>query len=445
MTSDTIPLTCAPVERRVLGAALRSAEGALIVRDNLTAADFTHPWHRLLFESLPAHTTDDGVDSTLLAHDLSNHPDSANTDPYLEIADLHAGGAPLAALDQNIARIKAASSARRLYAFGSRLSTRTLDTHGDPELLTPLIIDAEQELRTIGQAAAPHDWVQLGSMLSSLGDDSGALGGAPIPTGLRDVDELLDGGTLPGTLLVIAARPSQGKSTLGLDLARHAALRAVDPATGEIGIPGLVISLEMSAGEFAKRWLAAESGVNLTHIGQGLDDRELERVNRVLPSMEGAPLYVCDTVDASLPSILALISAAQRRLGIKWVLWDYAQLVQDDGRRGTSREGVVGATSRAFKDICRRLGLHGWLVAQLNRNPETRTDKKPYISDLRESGSLEQDADYVVLVHPVGALDDAGARMGEADLIVAKHRNGRTGTVPVVPQFHYARFANLAG
>lgn len=444
MAYDDAPLMCPLIERRVLGAALRTAAGRITVSNALTAADFGYPLHSTIFEALEGHSTDDGVDSPLLAHYLATSAGiNGDLDPYDYLAELHEQAVPLAGLDANIAQIKSTATARGIAGFARTLATQAIDTGGNFDRVESLIQDAESRLRTIGEGATRAEWHHLGEAVRDLKDSEEDF--APIPTGFVDLDEKLGGGTRPGTMSVIAGRPGSGKSTLGFDMARHAAMRVLNPKAGQVGLPGLVISYEMSSRDLAKRWLSAESGVNLSRVTGDVDDREYERLQRVLPAIEAAPLYIADSLPPTVSAMCSIITAAHRYLGIAWVLCDYLQLVDSIGTGAqVPREAVISAASRGFRETCRQGDITGWMAAQLNRNPESRQDKKPQVSDLRESGSIEQDADLVLLIHQAGLLEESGARIGEADIIFGKHRNGTLGTVTLAPQFHYARFASMA-
>lgn len=275
-----------------------------------------------------------------------------------------------------------------------------------------------------------------GQYLDNLENRRGTGQITGIPTGFADLDTLTDG-LHPGQVIIVAARPAVGKSTLALDIARSAAIRHQHPAA--------FFSLEMSRTEIQDRTLSAEARIGLHHIRAGtLTDADWTRAARVVAAITAAPLYIDDTASMSVTQIKARCRRLQQRNGLDLVIIDYLQLLTSGLRRSENRQLEVSEMSRNLKLLAKELSVPVIVLAQLNRGPEQRTDKKPVLSDIRESGSLEQDADVVILLHREDAYDKESARSGEVDLIVAKHRNGPTATITVANQLHYSRFADMA-
>jgi len=267
------------------------------------------------------------------------------------------------------------------------------------------------------EAASAHD----GSMLG-------------IPTGFRELDELI-GGFQAGQMIVIAARPAIGKSTLGLDICRAAAIDA--------GKASVIFSLEMSREEITKRMLSAESGVKLTRMTKGpMGPNDWEKLARTAARVSKAPLFIDDSPNMSLMEIRAKCRRLKQREDLGLVVVDYLQLMSS-GRKVESRQQEVSEFSRALKLLAKEIGVPVIAISQLNRGPEQRGDKRPMLSDMRESGSIEQDADIVILMHREDAYD-RDARPGEADFIIAKHRSGPTDTIAVAFKKDYAHFADMA-
>lgn len=259
-----------------------------------------------------------------------------------------------------------------------------------------------------------------------------------VPTGFIDLDSLF-GGFLPGQVIIVAARPAMGKSTLALDFARAAAVTH--------NLPTALFSLEMGRDEIKHRLYSAQGRIPLHHIRQqgGMTTDDWARFAKVLPRVDQAPLHIDADPNKSVARIQARCRALQQAGGLRLVVIDYLQLMQS----GTSRQG--GNRQQEISDITRGLKLAAMdlqvpivLLSQLNRGPEQRTDKKPMVSDLRESGSIENDADIVMLIHREDAYDKTSPRSGEADLIVGKNRNGATPTITVAFQGHYSRFVDMA-
>ncbi|MEU0831257.1 replicative DNA helicase [Streptomyces sp. NPDC005969] len=256
-----------------------------------------------------------------------------------------------------------------------------------------------------------------------------------VPTGFVDLDAMFTGGLAPGQMVVVAARPAIGKSTLGLGLARAAAIR--------YELPVLVESLEMGEDELGNNILAAEARIPLHHIKQGIvDDAGVARAARAMDRITKAPLYLSDETELSLPMLRGKVRHLVRTAGLRMVVIDYIQLMQ--APKAENRQAEVAKLSRGLKLMAKEFGITVVVLAQLNRGPEQRTDKRPMVSDLRESGAIEQDADIVILLHREDAYDKESARAGEADFIIGKHRGGPTGTVTTAAQLHYAQFVDMA-
>jgi replicative DNA helicase len=256
-----------------------------------------------------------------------------------------------------------------------------------------------------------------------------------VPTGFVGLDELTNG-LHPGQMIVIAGRPALGKSTAGLDLARSASIKH--------GLTSCIFSLEMSRNEITMRLLSAEARVPLHHMRSGqMSDDDWNRLARTMGSVSEAPLFIDDSPNMTLMEIRAKCRRLKQRHDLRLVVIDYLQLMQS-GKRVESRQQEVSEFSRQLKLLAKELEVPVVAISQLNRGAEQRTDKRPQLSDLRESGSIEQDSDMVILLHREDAYERESPRQGEADFIVAKHRNGPTATITVAFQGHYSRFVDMA-
>jgi replicative DNA helicase len=247
------------------------------------------------------------------------------------------------------------------------------------------------------------------------------------------MDRLLNG-LQPGQLIMLAARPGMGKSTLGLDFARAASIK--NNATSA------VFSLEMGRNEIVMRLLSSESSIGLTAMRSGkMNEADWQKLARKMSNVSNAPLFIDDSPNLTITEIRAKCRRLKQRHDLKLVVVDYLQLMTS-GRKVESRQQEVSEFSRSLKLLAKELNVPVVAISQLNRGPEQRTDKRPMLSDLRESGSLEQDSDVVILIHREEHYDKE-ARPGEADLIVAKHRNGPIATIQVSFQGHYSRFTDM--
>jgi replicative DNA helicase len=225
-------------------------------------------------------------------------------------------------------------------------------------------------------------------------------------------------------------------STLGLDVARSASIKH--------GMASVIFSLEMSRNEITMRLLSAEARIALNAMRNGhMNDDDWSRLARKMGEVSSAPLFIDDSPNMTMMEIRAKARRLKQRHDLRLIVVDYLQLMQS-GKRVESRQLEVSEFSRQLKLLAKELEVPVIAISQLNRGAEQRTDRRPMLSDLRESGSLEQDADMVVLIHREDAYERESTRPGEADLIVAKHRNGPTATVVVAFQGHYSRFVDMA-
>ena len=225
-------------------------------------------------------------------------------------------------------------------------------------------------------------------------------------------------------------------STLALDVARNASVKH--------GLTSVIFSLEMSKTEITMRLLSAEAGIKLSQMRSGkMQDQDWQKIVKRMSEISDAPLFIDDSPNMTMMEIRAKARRLKQKNDLKLIVLDYLQLMSS-GKKVESRQQEVSEFSRQMKLLAKELEVPVIAISQLNRGPEQRTDKRPMLSDLRESGSLEQDADMVILVHRPDVFESDDPRAGEADLIVAKHRNGQTMTVAVAHQLHYSRFTDLA-
>ena len=224
-------------------------------------------------------------------------------------------------------------------------------------------------------------------------------------------------------------------STLALDLARAASIKN--------GLSSVIFSLEMSQLEITMRLLSAEAGVPLSHIRGGrMNDQDWNRVSAKMGQVSEAPMFIDDSPNMTMMEIRAKARRLKQRHDLRLIVIDYIQLMTS-GKKVESRQVEVSEFSRQLKLLAKELEVPVIALSQLNRGPEQRNDKRPMLSDLRESGSLEQDADLVILLNRPDLYDKDSERAGEADFDVAKHRNGPTKTITVAFQGHYSRFVDM--
>ncbi|MBA2468986.1 MAG: replicative DNA helicase [Chloroflexia bacterium] len=297
---------------------------------------------------------------------------------------------------------------------------------------------AEQALFTVSQRRQIKDFQPISDVLDRFFDqldylqqNRGEVVG--VPTGFSDLDKLT-GGFQRSDLLIVAARPSMGKSALALGIAYGAAVQH----GRKVGM----FTLEMSAEQLVQRLLATETGVDSHRLRLGnIDDGEWDRISRAFGRLAEAEIYIDDSANASVMDVRSKARRLQAEQGLDLIIVDYLQLMS--GRRTDNRVQEISEISRGLKGLARELNVPVVALSQLSRAVETRADHRPMLSDLRESGSIEQDADIVMFIYRDDKYDENSEKKGIAELIVAKHRNGPVGSVNLRFFERTARFADL--
>ncbi|NBU93844.1 MAG: replicative DNA helicase, partial [Actinobacteria bacterium] len=423
-------------EQSVLGGMLLSKDAISEVLEILRERDFYRPAHELIYDAiLDLYSRGEPADPVTVAAELTKRGEltRAGGAPYLHTLISSVPTAANASYYAKIIRERAIM--RRLVEAGTKIVQLGYTVEGEVD---DAVNQAQAEVHAVTERRAAEDYIQLSELLPAALDEiekiSSGVVGEGIKTGFKDLDALTHG-FHAGNMIVLAARPAVGKSTLGLDIARYASIHKLDTS--------VIFSLEMSRSEITMRMLSAEARVPLNNIRSGaLSDEEWARMARRMGEISEAPLFIDDSPNLSLMEIRAKSRRLKQRHNLKLIVIDYLQLMTS-GKRVENRQQEVSEFSRQLKLLAKELNVPVVAISQLNRSPEQRADKKPMLSDLRESGSIEQDADVVILLHRED-LYDQQARSGEADLIVAKHRNGPTRTITVSAQLHFARFTDMA-
>jgi replicative DNA helicase len=424
-------------EQSTLGGMLLSQEAVAEVFEAVSGVDFYAPKHELIFNAiLNLFGRGEPTDVIAVTDELNKQGNllKAGGADYLHSLTSYVPTAANAGYYAKIVSDKAIL--RRLIEAGTRIAQAGYDSQGEVE---DLINQAQSEIYKVSSQSSKEDYVPLSdSIEAAIHEIEGAQkrGGelTGVPTGFTDLDAYTHG-LHPGQLVIVAARPAVGKSTFALDLARNAAVKN-NKAT-------IFFSLEMGRAEIAMRLMSAESSIYLQSMRKGtVTDADWTKLAAVRGRINDAPLYIDDSPNMSLVEIRAKCRRLAQQVDLKMVVIDYIQLMSS-GKKVESRQQEVSEFSRALKLLAKELGIPVVALSQLNRQAEQAKDKRPELSHLRESGSLEQDADVVVLLHREGIYEKDHPRAGEADLILAKQRNGPTGTVVVAFHGQYSRFVNM--
>jgi replicative DNA helicase len=429
-------------EQSVLGAILLSDRAlyGLVIGDGLRPDDFYRERHRIIYRAmLELYERGDPVERVTLTEHLRQAGQLEDAGGEAEIAAL-AAMVPAAGNARHYARIvKDNALLRRLLTATYEIQADVAGHASEPRVL---VEDAERRVLEVAHDEQQHDFRRIDSVLheeldklQKLSEQGTAITGTP--TGFKQLDELT-GGFQPGNLIIIAARPSMGKSALVANIAENTAI--------DYGRPVALFSLEMSETELAQRFVASQARIHGDDLRKGrVKAQKWPKILDASQRLAKAPLYIDDSSDIGILEV----RAKARRLhskegGLGLIIIDYLQLMRTD-ERVESRVQQIGQLSRGLKVLARELNVPVVALSQLSRAVETRTDKRPVLSDLRESGSIEQDADLVMFIYRDEYYNEDSEREGEADLIVAKHRNGPLGDVPLAFQKEYPRFMTYAG
>ena len=423
--SDRTPPHDLLAEQSAIGGMLLSKDAVADVVESVRGIDFYIPKHEIIFDAiLTLYSHGEPTDVIAVTDELTKGGEitRAGGAEYLHTLT---GLVPTAANAGFYAGIVAEKAVlRRLVEAGTRIVQMGYASEGE---VVDLVNNAQAEIYGVTGVTTAIDEIE-----AAKGRDGQMTG---VPTGFAELDELTNG-LHPGQLIIVAARPALGKSTLALDFARAASIKN--------DMPSIIFSLEMGRSEIAMRLLSAESAVPLQNMRKGtVDTRDWTTIASTRGRINDAPLYIDDSPNMTLVEIRAKCRRLKQKVGLKMVIIDYLQLMTS-GKKVESRQQEVSEFSRALKLLAKELQVPVIALSQLNRGPEQRQDKMPALSDLRESGSLEQDADMVILLHREGAYEKDNPRAGEADFIVAKHRNGPTRTITVAFQGHFSRFQDMA-
>ncbi len=434
---DRTPPQDMDAEQCVLGAMLMSKDAIADVVEVLRGTDFYRPAHEQVYDAvIDLYGRGEPADAVTVSDLLSKRGELMRLGgaPYLHTLLASVPIAANAGWYAEIVREKAIL--RRLVDASVRIGQMSYAGEGDVDV----IVDrAQAEVYSVTERRAAEDYKPLSELMQPTLDEMEAIssrggGLSGVPTGFADLDELTNG-LHPGQMVIVAARPGMGKSTLALDLARSASIKH--------GLTSCIFSLEMSQIEITMRLLSAEASIPLNHIRNGrMSDDDWQRVAQKMGQVSEAPLYIDDSPNLTMMEIRAKARRLRQRHDLRLVVIDYIQLMTS-GKKVESRQLEVSEFSRQLKLLAKELEVPVVALSQLNRGPEQRTDKKPMLSDLRESGSLEQDSDLVILLNRPDIHDKESDRAGEADIDVAKHRNGPTRTLTVAFQGHYSRFTDM--
>jgi replicative DNA helicase len=427
-------------EASLLGAILIDADALVKIADAVSSIDFYDPRHQKIYEAISQlYERRSPIDVLTLADQLKTNQslDLVGGASYLtELTNF----VPTASHVEQYAQIVAQKSLRRRLIKASQAIVEL--GYDESKALKELVEEAEQSLFQVSQTHVKQSIVSIETILADsferlddLHKDKAKVRG--VPTGFRDMDDVL-AGLQRSDLFILAARPSMGKTAFSLNLAHNVATLSKQPV--------LVFSLEMSKEQLVDRLLSMESGVDAWALRTGnLNDTDFEKIGNAMGTLSEAPIYIDDTPSITVSDLRtkARREAHQHPLGL--IIVDYLQLMSGGSRFGGSDNRVqeISEISRGLKGIARELDVPLIALSQLSRSVENRNPQIPQLSDLRESGSIEQDADVVAFIYREEYYNPETEKKGITSILIKKHRNGPTGDIDLFFDKEKQRFRGL--
>lgn len=434
--ADRMPPHHQEAEQAVLGAILIEPSVLVTVTERVRPEDFYRQAHqRLLQVMIDLSEQGEPVDLVTITSELQDRKLLEDIGGVSYLTEL-AAAVPTAANVEYYARIvEEKAILRRLIRTATEIATSGYS--GDEDV--SMVIDtAEKKILEISQRRMSKGFIPIRDVLmetferiESLHYSQGKLTG--VPSGYTDLDQMTSG-FQQSDLIILAARPSMGKTAFSLNVAQNVAIRA--------GQPVAIFNLEMSAPQLVQRMLAAEGNIDAQAFRTGhLSDEDWEKLTMAISTLSESPIFIDDTPGINVFDIRAKLRRLQSEHGLGLVLIDYLQLIE--GRGHDSRQQEISEISRSLKLLARELNVPVIALSQLSRAVEQRQDKRPMLSDLRESGSIEQDADIVSFLYRDDYYNEDSEKKNIIEVILAKHRNGPVGKVELLFLKNYNKFLSL--
>ncbi len=429
------------MEASVLGAILIDADAIIKVADIIRPIDFYDEKHRLIYEAcLRLYEEQSPIDVLTLSEELRSEGVLKDVGGSAYVTQLTNTVPTSANAEQYAAVVATKSIRRRLISASQEIADIG---HDEKRSIAELVEEAEAKLFEVSQRHVGNDIISLEDILSesfdrldALHKDKGSIRG--VPSGFKDLDANL-AGFQKSDLVILAARPSMGKTALALNLAQNISVKSNKPV--------LLFSLEMSKEQLVDRILASEAGVNSWNLRTGnLTDNDFEKIGHAMGSLSEAQLFIDDTPGITVSDLRtkARREAHKRELGL--IIVDYLQLMSGGSRFGgdSNRVQEISEISRGLKSVARELNVPVIALSQLSRSVESRNPQIPQLSDLRESGSIEQDADVVMFLYRDDYYNpDTSEKPNILDIFIKKHRNGPTGRVEIYFDRERQKMLNL--
>ncbi len=437
MMFDRTPPQNVEAEQAVLGAILLDGEALVTAMERLQPEDFYRASHQSIYEAtLELAEEQEPVDLVTLTAKLKDKQVLEEVGGITYLTEL-ANSVPTAANVDYYARlIEEKALLRRLIRAATQIAS---SGYASEEDVTSLLSDAEMRIMEIANRKKSSGFIAIRDVVMEvfervefLNQSKGGTTG--IPSGFPDLDKMTSG-FQRNDLIIVAARPSVGKTAFALNIAQNVGVRANETVA--------IFSLEMSAAQLVQRMVCAESNVDAGRMRTGyLEGDDWEKLTMAIGTLSEASIYIDDSPSITVADIRAKCRRLKKEKGLGMILIDYLQLIQGRGR-GDNRQQEVSEISRTLKQIARELEVPVIALSQLSRGVEQRQDKRPMMSDLRESGSIEQDADIVAFLYRDDYYDQESEKKNIIEIIISKQRNGPVGTVELVFLKNYNKFVSL--
>lgn len=433
-----IPPQNIEAEQSVLGSMLIDKEVIPVIMEILKPEDFYSPDHKEIYDVIiELFDRAQPIDLITVSERLNLHG-KLELIGGLEYLSNIATSVPTTANVKNYSKIvEEKALLRKLIKTSSDIVNLGFDASEEVSFILDKaeqgIFDILQKRSTQGFVPIKDVLVDTFNKLEELYNNKGNITG--IPTGFADLD-FKTSGLQNSDLILIAARPAMGKTAFALNLAQNAAVHS--------GVPVAVFSLEMSKEQLVNRMLSSEAMVDAARMKTGkLEDNDWQKVARALGPLSEAPIFIDDTPGVSITEIRAKCRRLKLEHNLGLIIIDYLQLMSGSKSKSENRQQEISEISRSLKILAKEINVPVITLSQLSRAPETRPEHRPILSDLRESGAIEQDADIVMFLYRDDYYNPETDKKNIAEVIIAKHRNGSTGTVELVWLGQYTKFANL--
>lgn len=426
-------------EQAVLGAMLISEDAVSEALEILDPEDFYRAAHQSIYRAMrEVYDAGQPVDVVTVASALRTRDDALDQVGGAEyLADLAAAMPTALHVAQYAQIVREKALLRRIISAATGIAE---EGYNQDLSASDVLADAEKKILELSQFQKTRDFTHISDVLETtferieqLYASDGSLTG--VPTGYSELDRMTSG-FQKSDLIIVAARPSVGKTAFALNIAQNVAVRS--------GLPVAIFSLEMSKDQLVQRMLCAEAYIDGHKLRNGtLDDEDWPKLSMGVSTLSNSPIYIDDSPGITVPEMRSKLRRLKLEHGLGFVCIDYLQLIHGRRSSGENRQQEISEISRSLKQLARELEVPVVALAQLSRSVEQRQDKRPMMSDIRESGSIEQDADIVAFLYRDDYYNPETEKQNIIEIIIAKQRNGPTGKIDLVFLKNYNKFVNL--